>query len=413
MNISALIKPLNIVYPNPKRIPINLLTTPIAAEFKTTSKLIPFREQYLNEEHPHIIKNIHYQYGKIDRRRVVKYFYKKNPVKMVYSNNIDPYAKKLMDDFPPRVQFPPTTVSSTIARSLREHALKWIVDQFFSEKGYITFDEPILDTVNPDCLEIPATLGHKILQMSKEFDDLNKLNKKSTISEKSKQSKKPEKPEKLEKLEKLENSEKLKIPENFMKEIDLKNAFFVEIKAYHQSSIVGEKEVLQTFNYAMKGGKALLLTTGTLSDLKTLEILNNQDKNKDHDFSTGYEPEAYNNFVQTVKKKNRKLIKSINFKQGQDAYDTMGIYISAWNKLQKMHKYSVNWPSKIEYIKLKTPDSILKFIQSDDKLGLIEPEAFHKLLLANKLNKAANLFTRIRKSLLEEIIINPSLLYPH
>jgi len=140
MNISALIKPLNIVYPNPKRIPKNLLKTPIAAEFKATSKLIPFREQYLNEEHPHTIKNIHYQYGKINRRRAVKYFYKKKPVKLVYSNNIDPYAKKLMDDFPPRVQFPPTTVSSPIARSLREIALKWILDKFFSEKVYITLD---------------------------------------------------------------------------------------------------------------------------------------------------------------------------------------------------------------------------------------------------------------------------------
>jgi len=387
MNISALIKPLNIVYPNPNKIPKNLLATPIAAEFKATSKLIPFKEQYLNEEHPHTIKNIHYQYGKIKNRRAIKYFYKKKPVKMVYSNNIDPYAKKLMDEFPPRVQFPPTTVSSPIARNLREYALKWVVDQFFSKKDYITFDEPILDTVNPDCLEIPATLGHKILQMSMNSDNLKGPGDHS------------------------------KILANSMMEIDLKDAFFVEIKAYHQTSIVGEKEVLQTFNYAVKGGKALLITSGTLSDLKTFEILKDQDKNKDHDFSTGYVPEIYKNFVQTVKKNNRKMIKNINFKQGQDSYDTMGIYISASNKLQKMYKYSANWPANIEYTRLTTPESILKFLHTDDKLGLIEPKAFHKLLLSNKLNKAADLFTRdlftrIQKSLLEEIIISPSLLYP-
>ena len=383
MNISTLIKPLNIEFPNPSKIPKNLLNTPIAIEFKSTSNIIPFKEQYANEKRPHIIKNIHYQYGKIQNRRVIKFFYNKKPVKMVYSNNLDPYAISLMKDFPPLIKFPPTTVNSPIARSLREIALKWIVDQFFSQNGYITFDEPILDTVNPDCLEIPATLGHKILQMSKNTDTLKEPGEHSTI---------------------LANS---------MVEIDLKDAFFVEIKAYHQTSIVGEKEVLQTFNYAMKGGKALLITTGTLSDLKTLEILKDQDKNKNYDFSTGYIPEIYKNFVQTVKKNNRKMIKSINFKQGQDAYDTMGIYISASNKLEKMHKYSVNWPADINYARLTTPDSILKFLHSDDKLGLIEPNAFHNLLLSHKLTKAANLFTRIRQSLLEEIIINPALLYPN
>ncbi len=383
MNISTLIKPLNIEFPNPNKIPKNLLDTAIALEFKSTSKIIPFKEQYANEERPHIIKNIHYQFGKIKKRRAVKFFYKKKPIKMVYSNNIDPFAIDLMKEFPPRVKFPPTTVNSPIARSLREIALKWIVDQIFSKNGYITFDEPILDTVNPDCLEIPATLGHKILQMSKNNDTLKEPGNHSTI---------------------LADS---------MVEIDLKDAFFVEIKAYHQTSIVGEKEVLQTFNYAVKGGKALLITTGTLSDLKTFEILKDQDKNTNHDFSTGYEPELYKNFVQTVKKNNRKMIKGINFKQGQDAYDTMGIYISASKKLEKMHKYSVKWPANIEYTRLTTPDSILKFIHSDDKLGLIEPKAFHKLLLSHKLNKAADLFTRIQKSLLEEIIITPSLLYPH
>ena len=96
MNISALIKPLNIEFPNTNKIPKNLLDTPIALEFKSTSKIIPFKEQYANEERPHIIKNIHYQFGKIKKRRAVKFFYKKKPVKMVYSNNIDPFAINLM-----------------------------------------------------------------------------------------------------------------------------------------------------------------------------------------------------------------------------------------------------------------------------------------------------------------------------
>ena len=78
-----------------------------------------------------------------------------------------------------------------------------------------------------------------------------------------------------------------------------------------------------------------------------------------------------------------------------------------------MYKYSINWPAKIEYARLTTPESILNFFHSDDKLGLIEPNAFHKLLLSNNLNKAADLFNRIQNSLLEEIIITPSLLYPH
>jgi len=393
MNISAQIKPFCIEYPNIINIPKNLINSPVAKQFKATSKLIPFREQYTNEEHPHKIKNIHYQFGKINNRRAIRFFYKKKPVKLVYSNVIDPFAKKLMDEFPPRVHFPVTTVSSPIARNLRELALKWIVDQFFAEKGYITFDEPILDTVNPDCLEIPASLGHKILNMSKK-------------SEKSEKPEKPEKPEKSKKFDKSPN------PGRIMAEIELKNAFFVEIKAYHQSTVVGEKEVLQTFNYAQKGGKAILITTGTLGDLNPLEIFRNQVKNKTHDFSTGYDPEVYNSFVQAVKKNNKKMIKNLNFKIGQDAYDTKGIYISGYNKLEKMHRYSSDWPSTIEYKKLSTPESNLKFLHSDEKLGLIEPEAFHKILLSHKLIKAAELFTRIREKLIEEIILDPSSLYP-
>lgn len=378
MILSLPLKPLDIEYPSVSKIPKNLLNSSVALDFKATSKLIPFREQFAQEEFPHTIKYIHYQYGTINRRRVVQFYYKKKPTRITYSNSVDPFAHILMTSLPPRVKLPVTTISSTIARSLREIALKWIVDQLFSQKGYITFDEPILDTVNPDCLSIPATQAHKILQMSQE------------ISNKEKDSNDPR------------------------REIKLNNAIFVEIKAYHGSTFVGEKEVLQTFNYAMKGGKALLITSGTLSDLETFKILNDHEKeNKsDQDIPKGFDVEIYSEFVKTVKKKNRKLIKKINFKTGQDAYDTKGIYLSAWKKLEKMHKYSINWPKTIKYTKLQTPDSILQFLKSPAKLGLIEPEAFHKLLKSLKLHKAAALFNQIRKRLIEEIMITPSILYP-
>jgi hypothetical protein len=384
MKLSSKLTQFLIDYPALENIPKNLLNTPTGNKFSPRSgKLIPFREQYANEAYPHKIRHCNYQFGSIRGRRAIKFFHRKDPVKLVYSNQIDPFAQKLMVQSPPRTNFPATTVTSPIARSLREFALKWITDQFFSKLNYLTFDEPIVDGVNPDCLVVLASKAHQILQ----FNDALSENSNSPKDK--------------------ENSEN--------KGVEITDAMFVEIKAYHGSTLVGEKEVLQAFNYATKGGKTLLLTTGELGDLKALDILNNAPENPEYDYSQGYDPEVYAAFSKEVKRKNRVLIKQIDMAASQDSFDTRGIYISASTKIKKTYKYTKTWPRKVEYTILASPDQIMEFLTSADHqgLGLVDPVAFVELLRQFKLESAAKLFENVRDRYLEEIVMDPTLLYPH
>ncbi|MCF2141185.1 MAG: hypothetical protein K9W44_14090 [Candidatus Lokiarchaeota archaeon] len=372
MLISTDLHPLKIDYPLSKNLPKNLIDTPYKEDFRASSKKIPFREQYANETRPHIIKHIHYQYGKIKQRNAILYFYNKKPIRLIYTKSKDPFVTKLMKNFPPKVKFPPNTASSPIARSLREIALKWIVEQFFNTLEYLTFDEPRLEEVNPDCLLLPMKEASKILYVS---------NKKNS-------SKHPN-----------------------LAEIESERALFVEIKAYHQSTKVGEKEVLQTYNYSNKGGKALLITTGELDTLESLDFLN-RNSIKNSGVSETYSKEVFTDFATQIKKKNKSYIKDIDMSTSQDSYDTRGIYISAHKKIKKMFRYTKSWPGKINYKILTSPLEILEFLTADCKLGLVEPQAFHKLLEQRNLQNAADLFNQIRSRYLEEIIIDPTVLYP-
>ncbi|MHA1777418.1 MAG: hypothetical protein DRO88_13425 [Promethearchaeia archaeon] len=371
MMISTNLQPLCIKYPMKNQIPRNLIGTPLEKEFKTTSKRIPFREQYANETRPHIIRHIHYQYGQIKRKRAVMYYYNQVRKRLIYANDNDKFLTNLMKNFPPKMKFPPNTASSPIARSLREMALKWIVEEFFTTLNYLTFDEPRLEQVNPDCLLLPVNEANKILHVS---------GKKS---------------------EKFPNQT----------EIESERALFVEIKAYHGSTKVGEKEVLQTFNYSNKGGKALLITTGALDSLESLEFLNNNSLSGTSEEKT-YDDEVFADFTKQVKQKNRKYAKQIDMSISQDSFDTRGIYLSAHKKLQKMYRYTKEWPEEIKYHVLNAPSAIMDFLESNEKLGLVEPDAFHLLLQEKNLPHAADLFDRIRSSYLEEIIIDPPRLYP-
>ncbi len=364
--------PFNLNYPTKKNIPQNLLNSEISSQFIPTTKLIPFKEQYNNEIKPHIIRHIHYQFGVIGKRKVIQFFFRKTPYRMVYNNASDKNASNLMEAFPPNVSMPNLSVSSSIARILRENALKWIVEAFFSELNYISFDEPILDGVNPDCFIIPSIQANKIL-------DFN---------------------------------EKYKNNPNELVEIELKDAIFVEIKAYHKSCLVGEKELLQAFNYAQKGGKALLITTGTIGTFETVESINKSLINTARTEEGVYDLELFQKFMGKIKSKYRGLIKKIDMREGQDSFDTRGIYISESSKLKKMYKYTKGWPDKIEFKELKTPNDIMEFLSSNVKLGIVHPDAFESLLKNKGLTKVAALLTRISDLYLEEIILNPTLLYP-
>lgn len=371
MMISTDLNQLKIEYPAEKDLPKNLLYFPQKTQFSPTSKKIPFREQYANESRPHVIKHIHYQYGKIKRRRATMYYYKQKPLRLVYSSQTDEFAAKLMREAPPRVKFPPNTVSSPIARSLRETALKWIVERFFESLHYLTFDEPILEEVNPDCLVLPANEANKILQISGRETDH---------------------------------------PKNLAK-INFDKALFVEIKAYHQSTKVGEKEVLQTYNYANKGGKALLITTGEIDNLDTFNYLN-ENSNNPSDDDGRYSEDVFGEFCNQIKAKNRKYIQDLDMSQSQDSFDTRGIYYSSHKKIQRIYRYTKNWPEKIHYQLLNSPVTILEFLASEDTLGIVEPEAFKQLLISRDMEIEANLFSQIQKRYLEEITIDPTFLYP-
>ena len=52
-----------------------------------------------------------------------------------------------------------------------------------------------------------------------------------------------------------------------------------------------EKEILQAYNYAIKGGKALLITTGTIGSLETLEIINKSSAIKSRTSEEEYDEE--------------------------------------------------------------------------------------------------------------------------
>ncbi len=381
MKLGINIEPLSIKYPPIDDLPKDLLEKGEEGKFRATHKIKPFLEQYQSEKHPHKISHIHFQFGNIGGKWVTKMFHKKKPVRIVYSNANDPLLEEMKKEMPSIVNFPPATSSTPIARTFREMGLKWIAEQFFASINYLAFDEPILYTVNPDLLVIPHEEANTILKhCNSDPDPKNTKNGQNQNH-------------------------------HDICDIELDNPCFVEIKAYPEITEIGEKEVLQSFNYSVLGGRTLLLTTGSIGDLNTIKILNEDPKLNDQE-EEGYDQKIYKKFVKEVGNKYRKKIHEIDLHQGQDSYDTRGIYISAKSKLKKMYKYTKNWPNTISFKILTSPESILTFIKNGEGLGIIEPQAFSDLLLEKKLSKAAHLFENIRKRSIEEIILNPTLLYP-
>ncbi len=376
MKLSIDLKPFTIEYPTLSKVPQNLITTSLRDKFTPTHKKLSFQEQFASETHPHRVKHVFYQYGMVKGRKAIMFYKDASPVRLIYSDEIDPYSSTLMNSIPLRTKFPPNTVSSNLARSLRENALKWIVDHFFGEINYMCFDEPILDGVNPDSFALPVSQAHEVLNLDSKKDQIEIINGQELV------------------------------------DVKINNALFIEIKAYHGTSIVGEKEVLQAFNYAAKGGKALLFTTGTLGTYETFDILNQQVPHPEGELSSQYDPKTYKKFVSVVKKKYKKLIRKIDMNISQDSYDTRGIYISTGSKLDKIYKYTSSWPDVITYKTLKTPEQIMQFLHSEERLGIVSPQAFEDLLHQKKLTQAAQLFKRVCRLYIEEIMLNPSLLYP-
>ena len=116
-------------------------------------------------------------------------------------------------------------------------------------------------------------------------------------------------------------------------------------------------------------------------------------------------------FLEALTTKYRKWTKSIDLSLGQDSWDTRGIYISAPTKVKKYLSLEENW-HQISYQRLSHPVDILRFLTSDERLGIVEPQAIMDLLIQRGLTSEAGLMERIRSSYLEEVIVNPPLLYP-
>lgn len=348
-------KPLCIEYPSVDQIPSNLIQTPQSIAFKTSHRKCPFKEQFQNEDTPHIIKSIYYQYGTIEGRRAARYFYRNNPVRLVFSDAKDSFLGKLsnVNGNRPSVRFPPLTATSNVARNLREIGLKWVIARLFQTLNYISFDEPQLEEMTPDLL----------LVSQEDAKDLEYCTEK-----------------------------RISIQDS--KSYSFEHALFIEIKAYHQSALCSEKELLQAYTYALKGEKALLITSGTLDEMNLLENM-----------------DSFEVFSEQAIKKYRKLAKETNLGLGQDSWDTRGIYLSAVSKIKKYAKFWDDY-KKQPFIRIKKPLEILRFLTSPNKIGIVEPAALKELLIQRQLVKEANLFENLERLFLEEIMINPPLLYP-
>jgi hypothetical protein len=166
------------------------------------------------------------------------------------------------------------------------------------------------------------------------------------------------------------------------------------LKAYNQITNLAEKEIMQAFNYAMYGGKALLITTGTL---KLSDIIPYHG--------------SYEDLLNVLAVKYDNLAKEVDLSLGQDAFDSRGIYRSANEKLKKIQRHVNNW-TPIDYELIKDPIGLKNFPQSKFRLGVVEPSAFEAALVQQQLGSEASLFDQIRSAYLEEIIVNPTILYP-
>lgn len=389
MKINPNIELLSVIFPEDNsEVPENLLHTPLAKDFKKSSGFIPLLEQYAKEEKPHRFRHINIQYGNINGRRAVKIFLDREPMKLVYSHEKDPYIEEFFKDFPPKVIPPSGCVPSSLARTFREIALKWVAERFFDNltPSFLSFDEPIIHGVNPDLLCMPTTKAHEILTMAHKHG----------------------------------NSEKNLNPHQNLVEMKLDDALFVEIKAFHGDTTITEKEILQSFNYANFGGKALLLTTGHFGEYDDTFSILNEASEKHKETKEGYDEESYEAFKSAVKKKYGVLQKNLDMRRGQDSWDNKGIYLSAHKKIKTLYKYTQHWHHKVEYKWLETPEQILDFINKskdeidlDVNLGLIRPDAFVELCDQLNLPCVGELFQNIRNLTIEEIMIEPYLLYPN
>ena len=77
-----------------------------------------------------------------------------------------------------------------------------------------------------------------------------------------------------------------------------------------------------------------------------------------------------------------------------------------------MYKYTKNWPNKVEFEVLDTPLKVLNFLQSDAKLGIINPVAFLDALENRRLKTALKLYKNIGAKYIEQIALDPTNLYP-
>jgi hypothetical protein len=174
----------------------------------------------------------------------------------------------------------------------------------------------------------------------------------------------------------------------------MKSSIFIELKAFHESTYVTEKELLQAYNYAKKGEKSILITTGTIDLLDIFPFKGN-----------------FKELLEKTQEKYQILAKSVDLSLGQDSFDTRGIYRSAHGKIAKMEQYYASW-GEIKFQTLQNLQDIQNFQNSTAEFAILSPEIFKEILHAQKMDHLMGLFDSIQATTLEEIMINPTLLYP-
>ncbi|MBD3353535.1 MAG: hypothetical protein GF364_18775 [Candidatus Lokiarchaeota archaeon] len=218
-------------------------------------------------------------------------------------------------------------------------------------------------------------------------------------------------------------TEQPKLMDNTPDVIITKDKFnaYIELKAYFGKTLAAEAEIAQILKYyvlthkdpdikeALKKNKILppkcfFITTGRILPFEDNSIFNGDIKGMPLDKQ-----------VKFIKKKYRGYLKKLGYGRSLELRDTRSIYYYAQNKFKKYHMED-NWKSPSIY-QPKEPIPLYKLIEEEPKareesheVFIIHPNIFSKILHNAGMHKEEVIFNRIRKSWMERLIMDRSLI---
>ncbi len=195
-----------------------------------------------------------------------------------------------------------------------------------------------------------------------------------------------------------------------------KHSCYIELKAYFSKTIIGEPEVAQLIKYFTIANsdtelsakiatnqiyppKFMLIHTGNLIPLQKNSIVNGEIQ----------KIQSEDNRVKFIKKKYRIYLKKLGQPNNMESFDTRNIYYNAWRKFKKYYIYLDHPP---DVLQLEEPRSLDKLIEDShgSDLMLIPSEIFSQILSFSNLKYERKKFERIRKTWLERLIFDRSII---